>query len=58
MTGPLTLQECAQIAASYEIWRITIECKASAEELTDKGKHAQIDLETIENCHEKAMTTL
>ena len=55
MAGRLTVQERAQIAAHYEVWRSIAEVQRCWK--TIKGRHAQIDPKTIKNCHAKLMTT-
>ena len=55
MAGRLTVQERAQIAAHYEVWRSIVEVQRWWR--TIKGRHAQIDPKTIKNCHAKLMTT-
>ena len=55
MAGRLTVQERAQIAARYEVWRSILQVQRWWR--TIKGRHAQIDLKTIKNCHEKLTTT-
>ena len=55
MAGRLTVQERAQIAARYEVWRSIVEVQRWWR--TTKGRHAQIDPKTIKNCHAKLMIT-
>ena len=55
MAGRLTVQERAQIAACYKVRSSIVEVQKWWR--TAKGRHAQIDSKTIENCHAKLMTT-
>ena len=52
MAGRLTVQERAQIAARYKVWRPIVEVQRYWR--TIKRRHAQID---PKNCHAKLMTT-
>ena len=54
MAGRLTVQERAQIAARYEVWRSIVEVQRWWR--TINGRHAQIDPRMIKNCHAKLMT--
>ena len=54
MAGRLTVQERAQIAARYEVWRSIVQVQRWYR--TIKGRHPQIDPKTIKNCHTKLMT--
>ena len=55
MAGRLTLQECTQLAAYYEVWRSVVQVQRWWR--TIKGRHAQVDAKTIKNCHAKFMAT-
>ncbi len=55
MAGRLTLQERAQLAARYEVWRSVVQVQRWWR--TIKGRHDQVDAKTIRNCHEKLITT-
>ena len=55
MAGRLTVQERAQIAARYEVWRSIVDVQRWWR--TIKGRHAQIDPTTTKNSHVKLMTT-
>ena len=55
MAGRLTVQERAQIAACYEVWRSIIAVQRWWRNI--KERHAQINPRTIKNCHAKLMTT-
>ncbi|XP_066965221.1 uncharacterized protein [Macrobrachium rosenbergii] len=51
----LTLQERAQIAARYEVWRSVPQVQRWWR--TVKGRYAEVDTKTIKNCHAKLMAT-
>ena len=55
MPGHLTLQEHAQLAACYNVWRSVVQVLRWWR--TIKGRRAQVDAKTIMNCHEKLITT-
>ncbi|KAK7072238.1 hypothetical protein SK128_001416, partial [Halocaridina rubra] len=55
MAKRLTLQERAQLAARYEVWKYVV--RVQRWWMTIRGVHAQGDAMTIKNCHAKLIAT-
>ena len=55
MTGHLALQERAQQAARYEVWKSVVRVQRWWR--ANKGRYAQVDAKTIKNCHAKLIAT-
>jgi hypothetical protein len=54
MSKRLTVQDRVLIATRYEMWQSVIEVQRW---WSQWGRHATLDAKTINNCHEKLMTT-
>ena len=55
MFGRLTLNERAQLAARYGVWKSFVQVQRWWSSI--KGIHVEIDVKTIKNCHAKLVAT-